>query len=176
MSDLKKVKAYALSDTDIRNALGDDIGFVLYPQLEHMDHIDECFDSKNRCILFCPNSSPTTGHYVCMIRFPKYIEFFDPYGEKPEEFKAGISKTRLEQMDIDKPFLTRLMRESKIPIYYNTHQFQALDPNVATCGKHCITRLLYAPYNLNKYYNIIKKSKMTPDDFVSGLIYSKIKK
>lgn len=175
MSELKTAKAYPLSDQDIRNVLGD-VGFVLYPDLEDMEHIDECFDNMGRCILFCPNASPTSGHYTCMIRYKDYIEFFDPYGEKPEGFKKELSKSRLEQLDIDKPFLTRLMRESKIPVYYNTKAFQSSSPETATCGKHCITRLLYAPYSLDKYAAIVKKSKLSPDDFVTGLIYSKIKK
>jgi hypothetical protein len=79
-------------------------------------------------------------------------------------------------MDIEKPFLTKLLRASGKPVFYNNHAFQSSSPSVATCGRHCVVRLLYAPYSLDKYGGIIKKSGMSADDFVSGLTYDKLRK
>jgi hypothetical protein len=172
---LARVKSYALSDSDIRKILGD-VSIIPYPELEHMSSIDECFDEKGRCIVFFPNASPTVGHWCCMIRKPKSIEFFDPYGDPPEAQKAGLSEAHKEALDIDEPVLMRLLRASKLPVYYNTFPFQKDRSDVATCGRHCVVRLLYAPYSLDKYASIIKKSGMSPDDFVSGLTYDKLRK
>jgi hypothetical protein len=172
---LAKVKSYALSDSDITTILGH-TKIIPYPELENMRSIDECFDSHGRCILFFPNVSATMGHWCCMIRRPKSIEFFDPYGDAPEEQKNGLSESRKEALDIDEPSLKRLLRGSGLPVYYNTHPFQADRSDVATCGRHCVVRLLYAPYSLDKYAGIIKKSGLTPDDFVSGLTYDKLRK
>jgi len=174
---IKKVRQYPLGDDDIRKLLGNDIKIWNYPQLKGLSDIREMFDEKGRAILLFPNISPTAGHWTCLIHKPDHIEFFDPYSGKPDEDqKDGLSTRRMEEWDIKRPYLTQLLRASGKPVYYNNHEFQSSAPSVATCGRHCVVRLLYAPYSLDKYGAIIKKSGMTPDNFVSGLTYDKIRK
>ena len=173
---LEKSQAFPLSDSDIRTLLGDDIKIITYPQLGQMKSIDEAFDSKGRSIMLVPNTSPTSGHWVAMLNKPSGIEFFDSYGDAPEEQKGGMSQGRLEALDIEQPDLTRLLRASGKPVYYNTKGFQSEKESIATCGRHAVSRLLYAPYTLDQYDRIIRSSRMSPDDFVTGLTYSKLKK
>lgn len=174
---IAKVKEYPLGDDDIRKLLGNDIKIWNYPQLQDLDSAEELFDEKGRAILLFPNSSPTSGHWTCLINHPKYIEFLDPYGSPPDtDQKDGLSNSRLKQLDIEKPYLTRLLRASGKPVFYNNHAFQSSSPSVASCGKHCVVRLLYAPYSLDKYGAIIKKSGMSADNFVCGLVYDKLRK
>lgn len=173
---LAEVKDYPLSDADIRKILGNNIKIITYPQLKYMKSINECFDNQGRCILLFLTNSPTEGHWCCMLRKKKGIEFFDPYGEAPEEQKDGVPKGQLEALDETKPYLTALMRSSGLPVFYNTHKFQRESASINTCGRHCVVRCLYAPYSIQKYASIIKKSGMSPDDFVSGLTYDKLNK
>jgi len=178
MSDsIEEVRMYPLSDSDLRQILGANIKILNYPQLKRMKHISDMFDDMGRSILLFPNASPTSGHWTCLINRPDKIEFFDPYGDAPDtEQKGGMSKGRLEMLDIERPDLTRLLRTAGKPIYYNNHAFQKSKASVATCGRHCAVRLLYAPKTLNQYMGIIKKSGLSPDDFVSGITYDKLKK
>lgn len=176
MSALEEVKSYALTDEDIRTMLGSDISILNYPQLESMKDIDDMFDSKGRCILLYPNAAINAGHWCCLIRRPDSIEFFDPYGDKPEEQKNGLSRTRLQELEIHEPYLMRLMRNKRIPIFYNKLGFQQKNDDVATCGRHCVVRLLYSPYDLDTYHQIIKKSGLSPDSFVTGITFDKLKK
>jgi hypothetical protein len=173
---LAKVKQYPLSDGDIRKVLGDDISIVNYPMLEGMGSIDEAFDKKGRCVLLFPNSSPTSGHWCAMIRRPDSIEFFDPYGDKPETQKKGLSEEEKQEYNIDQPLLTQLFKQSGLPVYYNGKGFQEDKSSIATCGRHAISRLLYAPDSLETYDKKIKTSGMKPDDFVSGLTYNALHK
>jgi hypothetical protein len=174
---IQKVKQYALSDDDIRKLLGNNIKIMTYPQLGKLNSADEMFDDMGRLILLFPNVSPTMGHWTCLINRPNKIEFFDPYGDAPDtDQKDGMTKGRLEQLDIDRPYLTKLLRASGKPVYYNTHAFQKESASVATCGRHCAVRLLYAPYTLDKYKKIIDKSGLTPDNFVSGITFDKLRK
>lgn len=173
---LAEVKDYPLSDADIRKILGNNIKIITYPQLKYMKSINECFDNQGRCILLFLTNSPTEGHWCCMLRKKKGIEFFDPYGEAPEEQKDGVPRGQLEALDQTKPYLTALMRSSGLPVFYNTHKFQRESASINTCGRHCVVRCLYAPYSIQKYASIIKKSGMSPDDFVSGLTYDKLNK
>lgn len=174
---IKKVHQYPLGDDDIRKMLGNDIKIWNYPQLKKLSNAKELFDEKGRAILLFPSFSPTSGHWTCLINKPDHIEFFDSYGDAPDtEQRGGMSKGRLEQLDVAHPHLTKLLRTSGKPVFYNNHAFQSESPNIANCGRHCVVRLLYAPYSLDKYGGIIKKSGLTADNFVSGLTYDKLRK
>lgn len=173
---MERVKEYSLSDSDIRKILGDDIKIITYPMLGNMSSIDEAFDSKGRSVMLVPNVSPTMGHWVAMIDRGNSIEFFDPYGDAPEEQKDGLSQSKLQALDIDQPFLTKLLRASGKPVYYNTKAFQSSGRDVATCGRHAVSRLLYAPYSIDKYDACLRQSKLSPDNFVAGLTYNALKK
>jgi len=172
----REITSYALSDGDLRTILGSDIPVIPYPELKNIRDIDEVFDKKGRCMVLFLNASPTSGHWCCLIRRKDYIEFFDPYGESPQNVVADVPRSRLEMLDMDRPYLTALLRQKKMPVYYNSHPFQKESPNVATCGRHCAIRLLYAPYDLHRYKAIIDKSKMTPDMFVSAVTFDKLGK
>jgi len=171
---MNEIKEYPLSDDDIRKVLGN-VKIWNYPQLKDIT-INDLFDDQGRAILLCPSMSANSGHWVCLIDKPDSIEYYDSYGDKPEAPKKGLGKARLEALDIDHPYLTTLLRSSGKPVFYNTHQFQSSSPNVATCGKHCCARLLYAPFSLKKYKGIIDKSKLSADDFVSALVYHWLEK
>ena len=174
---ITKVRKYPLSDSDIHRIVGSDVPVFSYPKLETMSSLDECFGGGNKCVMLFPNVSPTVGHWTAMIKRPEGIEFFDPYGSAPDtDQKGGMSPSHAEALDVASPLLTNLMRKSGRPIYYNTYPFQKDRGDVATCGRHVATRLLYAPYSLDKYKEVIDSSKMAPDDFVSGLTFSKIKR
>lgn len=170
------VVSYSLSDADIRQMLGSDAKIMPYPALEGMNDIDECFDRKGRCILLFLRESEHSGHWCCLLRHPDHIEFFDPYGEKPQAQLEGLSKSRLEQLNQDRPFLTNLLRKKGMPVLYNTHAFQKMKNNIATCGRHCVVRCLYSHLPVEKYAAVIKKSGLTPDEFVAGATFKAIGK
>lgn len=166
---LEPMREYALSDTDIRQILGDDISLLTYPDLANLNSIDECFDKKGRCILLFLTQSANAGHWCCMMRKKKGIYFWDPYGEEPEAQKEYASKQLLKQLDEDSPYLTRLLRASGRPVYYNTHQYQKLKDGISTCGRWCVARLLYAPKSEEYFKKVVDKSGLAGDDFVSAL-------
>lgn len=164
----KSITRYALSDEDLRKLLGNDIPIIPYPELKNVRDIDEVFDRKGRCMLLFLNQSPTSGHWCCLLRRPDYIEFFDPYGEDPDDVVSDVPTGRLRQLDMDKPYLTNLLRAKGLPVFYNTHKFQRESIDFATCGRHCAVRLMFAPLDLATYKAIIDKTKETPDMFVSA--------
>ena len=171
-----KIKQYPLSDDDIRRLLGA-VKIQTYPALGEMESISQPLDDKGRGILLFPNASPTMGHWTCLIDRGSSIEFFDPYGDPPDTAqKEGLSKSRLEMLDIEHPYLTKLLRASGKPVYYNNYAFQEDKGSIATCGRHCVVRLLYAPFSLDRYKAVIDESGMKPDDFVSALTYNMLKK
>lgn len=171
---VKKALDYALSDADIRKILGDDIPIMTYQDLK--GHSSLPFDRKGRLILLFPNASPTEGHWCCLLKRRNEIEFFDPYGDPPESQKEDLPEETQEQFGIEEPMLTRLLRQSRCPVFYNTYPFQKERGDVNTCGRHCVVRCLYAPSSLKQYKQAISKSGLTPDEFVVGITADILKK
>jgi hypothetical protein len=163
---LKQVRQYALSDKDIRDILGD-VPIFTSRDLGSVQSADSLFDSKGRCVILYTPQSPTEGHWTCLLKKPNGIYFFDSYGDKPDNDEA---------LGDVPPYLTKLLKGSGKPVYYNTKQYQKERNDVATCGRHIISRLIYANKSPEQYDKIVKQFEGTPDDFVSGLIYSFIKK
>lgn len=171
---VKEALDYPLSDADIRTILGDEIPILTYTDLNGKDSIP--FDRKGRCILLIPNQSPTDGHWCCLLKRRNEIEFFDPYGEAPETQKENIPDDELEQWGMNTPILTKLLRQSRCSVFYNTYPFQKEKNNINTCGRHCVVRCLYSPYSLAQYKKAIAKSGLSPDQFVVGITADILKK
>jgi hypothetical protein len=173
---LSKVKAHPLSDGEIRKVLGNNISIMTNRELEeNVTDIMDCFDDEGRFIMLYTPNDPTSGHWVCLILTrthgqsgePMRIHYFDPYGEQPD--------TAADLGD-QPPILTELLELSKLPVYYNTHQYQTERSDVATCGRWVITRLIYKDLDEDEFYDVVKKYKGPPDDFVVGLTYGALKK
>lgn len=173
---LKTAMAYPLSDEDIQTILKPDTtNIIQYPDLVDVTDINTLFDAQGRCVVFIPLSK-SFGHWCCLIRSKKLhtIEWFDPYAIKPDDEKKWISKVVLKQLHEDKPYLTNLLRqahEQGTRIIYNPYHWQAERDGVSDCGRWVALRCLLHDKPLSDINKMIKKSKLTPDAFVTNVIY-----
>jgi hypothetical protein len=178
--ELEKAKLYALSDEDIEDLLGEDIFICVYPYLNEVEHIDQIFDDKGRCMLLFNTVDDSTGHWVCLSKKGNRIDFFDPYGLKPDEPMKWLTETKRDDLDMETKQLTKLLKSSGYQVYYNNFEFQS-DKNSNTCGRHCCARLLYLNYDLDQYYQFINHYKNkyelgTIENAVTYLTYNIINK
>jgi hypothetical protein len=173
---MEEAKEYALSDDDIRTLLGSGIKITTYPDLEKAHRIDELFDRMGRAILFVPQQNEQQGHWCCLIKKGKTIEFFDPYGEAPEAQKDTLDNDHLTKMRMNEPLLADLLTDNPYKVIFNKIKLQELKDCVNTCGRHCVSRLLFEKYPIGKYRDIIKRSGMSPDEFVVKLTYDELGK
>jgi hypothetical protein len=164
---LQEVKANPLSDSDLRDLLGGSITIMTNRELPKVNSVDDIFDSEGRAILLYTPDSPTSGHWVALMRRPDSIYFWDPYGEKPDI---------PEDLGGQAPVLTALLKASGVPVFYNRHQYQTQRDDVATCGRWCAARLHYKDLSEAEFQKVIKKFKGSGDDFVAALVYNFIKK
>jgi hypothetical protein len=104
------------------------------------------------------------------------IEYFDPYGEAPEQALDTVPQSKLQELDEASPYLTQLLRASGKKVSYNHYAFQKDKADVNTCGRHSVVRCLYAPYSITKYKKVMDSTGMSPDDFVSALTAQKLGK
>ena len=163
---LSEVRAHPMTDGEIRKILGNDIKIITSRELVNIRKVDDLFDKQGRCVLLYTPHDPTSGHWVCLMHKGDCIHYFDSYGDK-----ADIP----EDLGDVPPYLTEILKQSGLPVYYNTHQYQKEREDFATCGRWCVARLLYKDKTPEQFHAIVKKFKGQPDDFVSGLIYSFIK-
>jgi hypothetical protein len=173
--DFAKIRAYALTDDDINKILGGTV-IMTYPELQDVESVESIFDKDGRSVLLFLTENETTGHWTGLIRSEKMIEYFDPYGYAPDADRKWLSKAKLKELDEEKPYLTKLLRASNMKVYFNTFAFQADKQDVNTCGRWVVARLLHRKKTLREFYNMVVKSGMKPDDFVSALTFEILKK
>lgn len=175
MATIKQIEKYPLGDDDLRRILPNSHIFT-YPYLKSVKNIDEIFDDDGRAIMLYLTEDAHTGHWVGLLRKPDHIEFFDPYGEKPDNELKWVKGGKREELDEDKPLLSKLLRQSEVPVVYNKVKFQKDGDNIETCGRHVATRLLNKDLSLPQYAEMIKSSGMSPDEYVSRTTFPIIKK
>jgi hypothetical protein len=166
-------EGYALTDTDIQKILGGTSLFK-YPELEGMSSIDDAFDDAGRAIMLYLTENADTGHWVCMLKKGKTVEYFDPYGGyKPDGERRWLTKEKLEELGQDEPLLTKMLREGGYKVVSNPYHFQKkpeeAEGDVNTCGRHCCSRLLLGHLSLPQYHKTIMNSGVPPDEFVTTL-------
>ena len=170
-----EIREYPLSDADIRKLLPG-LKIISYPDLNDVQRIEEVFDDEGRCLILYLTEDEYTGHWVCMIRKGRTIEYFDPYGGiRPDGERKWLSKSKLLELDQYHPRLTELLRQSGAKVNTNPYHFQKTRTDIATCGRHCCCRMAHKHMSLASYKRMIDDSGLSPDDFVSAWTYRVLK-
>lgn len=172
-NEINKYKNIALSNHDIFKILNKKVNIVTYPTLSKIRNINELFGEYPYFILLYM-SSHNFGHWIAIIKHNDRIEYFDPYGGNdnfPDEALKNINPEFKKISLQDKPYLTRLLYNTKYPIEYNNYNFQKHGNNIRTCGRHCVVRCLLHHYLLDEYKEILsiikKDTNMNYDDIVT---------
>jgi hypothetical protein len=174
-----------LDSDDLKRCLGSDITLMPYYELRDVRDIDEIFDPQGRCMLLYGIESKTNGHWVCLKRYEDHIEFFDSIGVHqeggvPDSQLHWVSAAKRAEMGEDSPYLKRLMRKKGLPVTYNKATLQDDDPAIATCGRHCVSRLWKSALALDAYVDWLqrqsKQRKRTPDEYVTELTFRNLHK
>ena len=172
----KELRGYSLSDTDVHSMIPT-LKIISYPDLLKYDHIDNALDDKGRLLILYLVNNEHSGHWICLRKKGNKIEFFDPYGNmKPDEESKWIPKSKLKQFHQDTDYLTKLLHDSGYTITYNKFPFQSIGHDIATCGRHCVTRLYFKHLSLPQYTQMVLDSGIAPDDFVTNFTYKLIGK
>jgi hypothetical protein len=140
----------------------------------------------NKCAIILfetrhPNGEQSVGHWTCVLRTHDddnnpSINFFDSYGFVPDDEKKLINKEFMNMVGMSKNFLTQLLDEAHRydnVIEYNEVPFQDFAPDIATCGRHCMLRIIMKDLSMAEYQKLMNdlksKYKRTPDEIVTIL-------
>lgn len=168
---IKKLEDKGISNFDILELVDHKANLITYTDLAKVNNIDEILDPYGACIiLFLTRKN--YGHWCCLFRTGNLLEFFDPYGLKPDEelnFKIDPYFRKIAKQDY--PHLSYLLYHSPYKISYNHFQFQKFKKDVKTCGRHVAVRLMFRHLPLEKYIKLILSSKFDPDKTVTLLTF-----
>lgn len=158
---------YSLADDDIKKALNGKVKIISYRELLRYKTVEGLLRPYGYVVIHYPdNASETEGHWTALLysvddKGNKVIEFFDPYGCKVDEvFERTGVKSR--------PLLTNLLLKARLPVHYNDVPLQVTHPDINTCGRHVILRILNRDMSINKYAGELKR--FPADEIVTFLI------
>lgn len=175
--ELEEVKKDPLGDDEIRKYLPE-CKIMKYSKLQEYKSIDDLLPNERDYCIMLYEDSKNNGHWVCLLKYDNNIEYNDSYGgEVDDPLKWTNCKIRKELNEAT-PYLSHLLNAcyDKYNILYNPTKYQTENPKIATCGRHCIFRILKMKnnnMNLSDYYKFMKKMKKkykTYDNVVSNFI------
>lgn len=170
---MREVKATSLGDDDIRMFLGNP-KIITYAELANANSIDEVLSNDYVILLY--EDSPNHGHWTAVNKINNTIQFFDPYGGKPDSQQKWVPMEMRKELGSDKPYLTRLFDKCPYPVEYNDVKYQKESPMINNCGRHCCNFIKAGKkgLDLTGYYKWMKecskKMKLDFDGVVCALI------
>ena len=166
----------SLSNEEIIDYLKD-IKVVPYSDIKNYHTINDLLAPFDKVVILY-RTAHTYGHWCCIFRSRERdeIEFFDPYGLIiDDQLSYNNDKQFQRQYGQNHFFLTRLLAEVNEDVSYNHHKLQKFGPNINTCGRWCILRLLNTDLSLKDFKRLLDVEKKrlkckTYDDLVVKLI------
>ena len=153
---------------------------IKYADLDSYKNIYELMPSTTDFVFLLTESETNSGHWTLLLRSEDKFEYFDSYGESPQNILSFISPKMNKKLgNIYKEDLGKMLKsiKSNHKYSYNKFQFQSDGIDVNTCGRWCILRCaLFLIDNMMKddFTKLIKyKSKqlnLSFDELVSFLI------
>lgn len=166
-------KAYPLSNTDILELIDLEPSNILtLPELLEVDNIDEKLDRNGRAIVLYLTENESTGHWIALLKKNNIVEIYDPYGFNLKNWDKDLAGGN-DKFDQDPNELINLINQSGYKYTYNKTKNQQINPNINTCGRHAVMRLLFHKYSLPQYQKVLKMIKnkygINADDLATGL-------
>lgn len=125
--------------------------------LKNYDNIDDVL-GKYGAVILLYEMKKNYGHWVCLFKISdNMLFFFDPYGLAPDE--------QLKFGKYSKPYLSRLLEESKYGLQYNPIDLQKYCKKISTCGKFVAFRLIFRNLDNKDFLSLFLDNKHYDPDF-----------
>jgi hypothetical protein len=108
------------------------------------DTVEELLPEETDYRIILIEQNYNTGHWVCILRYGKTIEWFDSYGIKPPNELNFISAVKNKFLGQKKKTLIDLLDDAKSRgwnVIYNKKKLQKLKNGINTCGRWVILRI-----------------------------------
>jgi hypothetical protein len=175
MADVEALASHPLNTEEMEQILKSfnlDVPIMLYSDLFPRADLAEYLDSlPNKAVIILFRADTNFGHWVTVflknhmsgnarIADTSNLYVFDSLGLcVPDDWKRlmGQTKTKAEELGQDKRALIQSCLNSGFKsIYWNEFPIQSPSPEIQTCGRHCIMRLLRPDLSPKQYFNTIR--------------------
>lgn len=131
-----------MDDGDIR-AYFPKARVMRYCELADYDDIEELLPNDKSYVFLLYQHRPNDGHFVCLMRYGKTIEFFCSYGSKIDGPLYWTPLPARQALGEGKPYLSMLLKKAgkRFKAIHNPVAFQSKKGGVATCGAYCVMRI-----------------------------------
>lgn len=163
---IEQLRKYPYSGHDIMEILDKKTKILKYSDLKNFKTIDEVFKPFN-CFVLLYETKKNYGHWVCVLKHGKQIEYFDPLGYFIDDIIYNLNTNLKKELHQEEPYLSNLLLNSKYDIIYNKHKIQQSNKDISTCGRHIAMRLVFQDLSLEQYFKLLKNSKLNPDNLVT---------
>jgi hypothetical protein len=165
-----------ISDADIQLYLPK-AKILTYNQLERFETLQDLLPHSTDFVVLLYQSSPNRGHWVCVTKHEGIVVYFDSYGKPVDHPLTYTSRATRKQLGETQKYLSQLFNRAPEEVVYNPIDYQSDDPDVNTCGRHCVFFILNnlkRGLTLSQYYqlmkNLNKKMGLDFDAVVSAYI------
>ncbi len=152
--------AVMISDVDIKRYLGDDDDLIIrYCQLQNYNTIDEIIPYDGSFKFVLTEDKMNSGHWCVLIRHNGVVEWFDPIGMRPDSELRFIPRSIKICLGEDKHYLSYLLKKTSwLKVIWNKMKLQRVATGINTCGRHCISRVIFMKmgYNLKQYQEMVQ--------------------
>lgn len=131
----------SLTDGDIKRYFPG-IETLKYSDLKNYSDIDELLPNDKDFKIILIEQENNLGHWVCIMKHGNTIEYFNPYGIKVDNDKKWIGKIKNALLGQSQDMLSEMMERSPYKCIYSKKRFQKLRPEIQTCGRWCILRII----------------------------------
>ena len=155
---LNELKKIALSSKQLQENTPSHIPILTYKEI-YGKSLDSLL--KNGAFILLYLWERQYGHWCAVIRHNngKDVEFFDPYGEKPDYWLSKNSYEKNKELGQQKPYLlNKILKDNKYDhIYYNPIAFQdnSNPSDIRSCGRWILTRILNQNLSLDQFKEYI---------------------
>jgi hypothetical protein len=182
MDEVQKRISEPMSNEDLEKYLAIKPNDVMkYSELSKYKTIEDLLPKDKDFQIILIEDTYNSGHWVCVMRYGKTIEYFNSYKDKPDADWKFIPRMMRLILGQGSNEMTRLLNDAKSRgwnIAVNDHKFQKLSPKIQTCGRHCVMRIemMRMGYNnadyVKKMKDLVKKegAGKTADHVVSKYV------
>jgi hypothetical protein len=170
MTSVLQVMRTPLSDSDLKEILGNDLKIIVYSDLSKINNIRQLLTNERDCVVILYEEKKLSGHWTCLTREGDLFTFFDPYGIPVDSQLQWINMFQRYKLNEAVPYLSLLLKNEHY--IYNRTNFQQDDSKIQTCGDHVCAFLycfIHCHMNLEQYQDYmkhLKKLTKQPYDYI----------
>lgn len=136
-----------ISDSDFARWIPNVEGKIMkYNKLQEYDNINELLPEPFDFRIILTEQKQNEGHWCCLLKYKNIIEWFDPYGVRPDGEWNYIPSAIKHALGQGGNPLSKLLKtiEKGQKVYYNKRRIQSTKEGINTCGRWVICRILSA--------------------------------